>query len=226
MNSSSACIGRGHGDRLDARPFARALGDLLDALDGRAELEMHREVHGIAEVAGGDAQVVDHQRKARGQRQRDADHDERQQGGERRARQPAERAEQRLQMPRAVGRNRAAHVRRSMLGRSASRGAVAVMRAAAAACSVSEAMRPASSTISRSPKCFHQVRIVRGDDHGDADFLEPLENQHDLDGERRVQVAGGFVRDQQLRLADDRACDADALLFTHRQFQRRRAFAA
>ncbi len=99
MNSSSACVGSRHGDGLDAGPLARALGELLHALDGRAELEMNGEVDGIAEVAGGDAQVVDHQRQPGGQRQRDADDDEREQGGERRARQPAERAEQRLQMP-------------------------------------------------------------------------------------------------------------------------------
>ena len=60
----------------------------------------------------------------------------------------------------------------------------------------------------------------------DADFLEALEHPHDFDGERRVEIAGGLVGDQQLRLADDRARDADALLLAHRQLERRGAFPA
>ena len=102
MNSSSACAAVLTVMESMPGAIARALGDLLHALDGRAELEMHGEVDGVAEVAGGGAQVVDHERESRGQGQRHADDDEREHGGERRARQPAQRAEQRLQMPRAV----------------------------------------------------------------------------------------------------------------------------
>ena len=82
--------------------IARALGELLHALDGRAELEMHGEIDGVAEVAGGGSQVVDDERQARRQCERDTDDHEREQGRERRAHQPAQRAEQRLQMPGAV----------------------------------------------------------------------------------------------------------------------------
>ena len=42
----------------------------------------------------------------------------------------------------------------------------------------------------------------------------------------RVEVAGGLVGDQQLRLADHRARDADALLFADRELERRGALAA
>ncbi len=44
--------------------------------------------------------------------------------------------------------------------------------------------------------------------------------------EAGIEIAGGLIGDQQLRLADDRARDADALLFTHRQLERRGAFPA
>ena len=71
-----------------------------------------------------------------------------------------------------------------------------------------------------------EMRIVRGDDHGHADFLESLEYAHDFDREPGVEIAGGLVGDQQLRLADDGTRDADALLFADRQLERRGPFAA
>ena len=71
------------------------------------------------------------------------------------------------------------------------------------------------------PELLHEIRIVRCDHDGHADFLEPLEYPHDLDRQRRVEIARGFVGDQQLRFADDRARDAHALLFAHRQLERR-----
>ena len=58
------------------------------------------------------------------------------------------------------------------------------------------------------------------DQHRDADFVEALEDVHDLERQVRVEVAGRFVGDQQRRLADDRARDADALLFAGRQLDR------
>ena len=146
--------------------------------------------------------------------------------GERRARQPAERAEQRLQVPRAVGGDGAAHVRRSMSGRSASRGACAVMRAAWPA---RKRVRGDAAGVEHDlalAELLDQVRIVRGDDHGDADFLEALEYAHDFDREAGIEIAGGLVGDQQLRLADDGARDADALLLADRQLERRGTFAA
>ena len=65
-----------------------------------------------------------------------------------------------------------------------------------------------------------QVHVVRRDQHRDADFVEALEDVHDLDREVRVEVAGRLVGDQQRRLADDRARDADALLLAGRQLDR------
>ena len=103
-------VGGSHGDRGDTGPHARALGELLDPLDGCAELEMDAEIDSVAEVAGGVAQVADDQSESCGQRQGHADDDEGERGGEGRARKPAQRAEQRLQMARAIGGNGAAHV--------------------------------------------------------------------------------------------------------------------
>ncbi len=190
---------------------------------GVPSLKCTREIHGIAQVAGGEAQIVDDQREAGGQGERDADHDEREQRGERRAREPAQRAEQRLQMPGAIGRNRAAHVRRSMLmlGRSASFGATAVMRDAARRVQRVGGDAAGVEHDFALAELLDQVRIVRGDDDGDAHFLETLENPHDLDGEAGIEIARGLVGDQQLRLADDRARDADALLLSHRQLRGR-----
>ena len=144
---------------------------------------MDGEVDGIAQVAGGGAQVVDEQREPGGQRERDADDHQREQRGQRRARQPAQRAEQRLQMARAVRGNRAAHVRRSMFGqigelrrlRGHARGVTGVQRVRGDAAGIEHDLALA--------ELLDQVRVVRGDDHGDADFLEALEHAHDLDAQ-------------------------------------------
>ena len=65
-----------------------------------------------------------------------------------------------------------------------------------------------------------QVHIVGRDHHGDADVVEALEELHDLDGEVRIQVAGGLVGDEQHRLCDDGAGDSDALLLAGRELER------
>ena len=73
MNSSSACVAVL--TVIEATPGrSRApLAICSHALDGRAELEMDGEVDGVAQVAGGVAQVVDDQRESGGQRQRHTD---------------------------------------------------------------------------------------------------------------------------------------------------------
>ena len=40
-------------------------------------------------------------------------------------------------------------------------------------------------------------------------------------GERGIEIAGGLIGNQQRRLADDGARDADALLLADRELQRR-----
>jgi hypothetical protein len=62
-----------------------------------------------------------------------------------------------------------------MLGRSRELRAPRSCALRALACSVSEAMRPAVEHDLALAELFDQVRIVRGDDHRDADFLEALE---------------------------------------------------
>ena len=71
-----------------------------------------------------------------------------------------------------------------------------------------------------------QMRVVRGDHHGHADFLETLEYAHDFHAQTRIEIARGLIGDQQLRLADDGARDADALLLAHRKLERRGALPA
>ena len=46
------------------------------------------------------------------------------------------------------------------------------------------------------------------------------EQRHDFGRQGRIEVAGGFVGNQQSRFADDRAGDADALLLAGRQLRR------
>ena len=46
-----------------------------------------------------------------------------------------------------------------------------------------------------------QVHVVARDQHRHADFVEALEDVHDLDREVGIEVAGRFVRDQQGGLA-------------------------
>src|SRR5882757_9727584 len=58
------------------------------------------------------------------------------------------------------------------------------------------------------------VLLVRDHDDGDAMLVELLENGHDLDAGSAVEVAGRFIRQQHLRIIDQRARDRDALLLT------------
>src|SRR5690606_4906048 len=58
----------------------------------------------------------------------------------------------------------------------------------------------------------NQRQVVTGNDHGHADPVEVLEQGHDLRRQRRVQVAGGLVGQQQRRLVHHRPGDADPLL--------------
>src|SRR5438067_11305483 len=55
---------------------------------------------------------------------------------------------------------------------------------------------------------------------GGAALVERAEQLHDFFALRRVQVAGRLVRENDLRIGDDRARDADALLLTARELAR------
>src|ERR1700738_417187 len=55
---------------------------------------------------------------------------------------------------------------------------------------------------------------VRDLNDGGAAFVEALEKLHDLFTLRGMKIAGGFVRENQLGILDDRARDADKLLLT------------
>src|SRR6267142_4136816 len=58
------------------------------------------------------------------------------------------------------------------------------------------------------------VLLVRDHDDRDAVLIELLENGHDLNAGSAVEIAGRFIRQQHLRIIDQRACDRDALLLT------------
>src|SRR5690606_10547111 len=58
------------------------------------------------------------------------------------------------------------------------------------------------------------VELVGDHDDGDALVVEFLKNAHDLDGGFAVEVAGGFVGEEDVRLVDEGAGDGDALLLS------------
>src|SRR6476660_5658212 len=58
------------------------------------------------------------------------------------------------------------------------------------------------------------VLLVRDHDDGDAVLVELLENGQDLDACAAVEIAGRFIRQQDLRIIDQRARNRDALLLT------------
>src|SRR5690606_4053962 len=72
---------------------------------------------------------------------------------------------------------------------------------------------------------LHQAEVVAGHQHAGAALGQGREQRHDFRGQPRVEVAGRLVGHQQPRLADHRAGDADALLFTGRELGRQRALA-
>ena len=55
-------------------------------------------------------------------------------------------------------------------------------------------------------------RVVGCHDDRGARAIDALEELHDALGRRRVEIAGGLVRDEDGRLVDEGACDGDALL--------------
>ena len=62
-------------------------------------------------------------------------------------------------------------------------------------------------------------------DDGDAAFgVEAAEQFHDLEGGFGVEVAGGFVGEEGVRIGDDGAGDGDALLLAAGEFGRGVAF--
>ena len=67
---------------------------------------------------------------------------------------------------------------------------------------------------------------MTGDEHRHADFVEASKDVHHFDRKVRVQIAGGFIGDEDRRLADDGARNPDPLLFACGQFDRQTLFAA
>ena len=65
------------------------------------------------------------------------------------------------------------------------------------------------------------VRLVRDKDNRDAfDRVQLLEDPHDFFTRHGIQVAGGFIRQDEARLIDQRAGDSHALLLSTRHFVR------
>src|SRR6266508_1707790 len=58
------------------------------------------------------------------------------------------------------------------------------------------------------------VLLVRDHDDSDAVLVELLKNRHDLDAGAAVEIARRFIRQQHLRIIDQRARNRDALLLT------------
>src|SRR5271165_4236687 len=63
-------------------------------------------------------------------------------------------------------------------------------------------------------------------DDGRALFIQPLEQLHDLLSLCGMQIAGGLIGQQQARLVNDRARDADQLLLATRQLAGKEIFLA
>jgi len=60
------------------------------------------------------------------------------------------------------------------------------------------------------------IRLV-GDDHdGNSGRVQVLEDRHDLNARAAVERAGGFVRKNEDRIVDQRACNRHALLLPAR----------
>ncbi len=61
---------------------------------------------------------------------------------------------------------------------------------------------------------------MTGDQHAGAQTVDVFEHAHDLGRQARVEVTGGFVRQQQGRAVDNGAGDTDALLLAGGQVAR------
>src|SRR5262249_22618101 len=70
------------------------------------------------------------------------------------------------------------------------------------------------------------VLLMRDHDNCDAALVELPEDRHDLDAGSAVEIAGGFIRQQHLRIIDQRARDGDALLLTARKLTWKMVLAA
>src|ERR1044071_10087020 len=65
----------------------------------------------------------------------------------------------------------------------------------------------------RVPETVYEAGIVAGDQHRRAEAVDPLEEAHQEQCGRGIDMAGRLVGEQQVGPADDRASDRDALLF-------------
>ena len=61
---------------------------------------------------------------------------------------------------------------------------------------------------------------MRYHEDGDAILsIQPLENSHDLGAGMRIELAGGFVGEQNFRFVDERACNRQPLLLSPRELR-------
>src|SRR5882757_1147630 len=65
-----------------------------------------------------------------------------------------------------------------------------------------------------------KLHVMGGDHDRYAYIVETLEQLYDLERQVGVEIAGGLIGDEELRLADDRARDSHALLFPGRELER------
>src|SRR5690606_10210762 len=138
------------GDELDLRnvaPLANTVCELLRLGLWGLGLQEYRDLKGPMPGAGRALGVRDEHVQARRQRQRDTDDEHRQKGRKLLLRQPAERAHQRLQMPREPRDHEGAPCSRSSSLRGSSSGA-----ASSAAALPGSTMRPFSSRMRRTGK--------------------------------------------------------------------------
>ena len=70
------------------------------------------------------------------------------------------------------------------------------------------------------PNPLDQLAIVSRHKHGGSARIDVAEQVHDLEGEIRIQIAGGLVSQHELRLVDEGARDCDALLLAAGQLRR------
>ena len=78
-------------------------------------------------------------------------------------------------------------------------------------------IRPCSSVTARRPDPPDELTIVRRDDDGRAASVDLAEEIHDFERQIGIEVSGGLVGQDDVRVVDERPGNRDALLFAARQ---------
>src|ERR1035437_529702 len=66
---------------------------------------------------------------------------------------------------------------------------------------------------------FAHARIMRDENQGFAQGVQFIENLHDLHAGGGIEIAGGFIRENDERIVDQRAGDGHALLLAAGEFK-------